>query len=95
MQDGVKERLKLAKTVPQDTGAASSSAPPSAGTGSPAGDASTAERAKDVLRAAVRCFQSLQAMPGITACPQFIEFYQRVLKTAMLARMIDDMRQQG
>lgn len=87
----MKEKLKLAKTAP-DTSAASATAAPSGATG----DATTtAERAKDVLRAAVRCFLAMQAMNTVQRCPLFVEFFQRVLKTAMLARIIEELKAQG
>lgn len=84
----------MAKTVPADSSAASSTAPPT-GAGAPTGDATTAERAKDVLRAAVRCCLALQAMPTVHQCPQFVEFFQRILKTKMLVEMIEEMKQQS
>lgn len=92
----MKDKLKVAKSVVVDSSAAAASAPTSVGSGTGVGgDASSAERAKDVLRAAVRCFLALQAMNNIHTCTQFIEFFQRVLKTAMLAKMIEEIRQQS
>jgi cullin-associated NEDD8-dissociated protein 1 len=49
------------------------------------------ERAKDVLRVAVRALYTISNIKGITACPQFLEFYQRVLKTALLAKMLEEL----
>lgn len=38
----------------------------------------------------MRCMYSLQAMSCVNSCPQFVELYQRVLKTQMLAKIIED-----
>eukprot|EP00462_Mataza_sp_D1_P022295 CAMPEP_0175136666 /NCGR_PEP_ID=MMETSP0087-20121206/9404_1 /TAXON_ID=136419 /ORGANISM="Unknown Unknown, Strain D1" /LENGTH=1304 /DNA_ID=CAMNT_0016419451 /DNA_START=35 /DNA_END=3949 /DNA_ORIENTATION=- len=48
------------------------------------------ERAKEVLRVAVRCLYAINSLSGIAACSTFTGFYLRVLKTSLLAQMLDD-----
>jgi len=49
------------------------------------------ERAKDVLRAAVRSMYTMRSMQGADQCSKFANFYLRVLKTALLAQMLKEM----
>jgi len=87
MMDGIKTQLKLAKTAaPVDASSSGSTS------GAASADQSIAARAQDVLRAAVRSLYTIQSMPTVGSCTQFIELYQRVLKTQMLARMLDEMQ---
>jgi len=50
------------------------------------------ERAKDVLRSAVRSMYTINQIPGVEQCVQFTDFYLRVLKTALLAQMLKEMQ---
>jgi len=95
-QDGIKDQLKKAKSSAASGSPAS--APASAAAPSPSaggGDLSSGERARDVLRTAMRCMLALAAMPTVKQCPQFVELFQRVLKTALLARIIEEIKQEG
>jgi len=50
------------------------------------------ERAKDVLRSAVRALYAMHSIPGVAdMCPKFREFYARVLQTARLAKMLKEL----
>ena len=65
------------------------------------------ERAKDVLRSAVRCLSTIHQVchlpvccvadvaisqvQGVEQCTKFTEFYMRVLKTALLAHMLKEL----
>jgi hypothetical protein len=95
-QDGIKDQLKKAKSAAAS--ASPASAPASAAAPSPSagvGELSSGERARDVLRTAMRCMLALAAMPTVKQCPQFVELFQRVLKTALLARIIEEIKQEG
>ena len=50
------------------------------------------ERAKDVLRVAVRALHALHNIEGVEECSAFCKFYQRVLKTNLLAQMLTEMK---
>ena len=45
----------------------------------------------DVLRAAVRALLEMTRIEGADTHSEFINFYQRVLKTPLLAKMLEDM----
>jgi len=49
------------------------------------------ERAKDVLRSAVRSLYTINQVAGVEQCAKFTEFYMRVLKTALLAQMLKEL----
>jgi hypothetical protein len=55
--------------------------------------ATAAEKAKDVLRAAVRAIAAIQKIPDIETVAQWGEFHQRVMKTALLAQMTAELQQ--
>jgi len=48
------------------------------------------ERAKDVLRTAVKALSSINKIPNIQQCIEFSNFYLRVLKTPILAKMLSE-----
>ena len=50
------------------------------------------EKAKDVLRVAVRTLERMSRIQGIEKCPTFVEFYQRVLKTGLLIQLLEEMQ---
>lgn len=50
-----------------------------------------AEKAKDVLRSAVRSLSTINNVHNVEQCAKFTEFYMRVLKTALLAQMLKEM----
>jgi len=76
-----------------EAAAAPAAANAPAAAGGAGGEQSSGERARDVLRAAMRCMLALSAMPTVQQCPQFVELFQRVLKTALLAKIIDEIHQ--
>jgi hypothetical protein len=55
------------------------------------GQSEKPDRAKDVLRGAVRTLAAAAGMPGADQQTAFIQFYQRVLKTPLLAQMLVEM----
>jgi len=71
----VKEKLKEAKTEVAD-GEQQNKNP---------------ERAKDVLRAAVRALHTVNNIANVDQAPKFVEFYLRVLKTPLLAQLLKEM----
>jgi len=101
MMDGIKDQLKKAKAAAAASAEAAAAAGAGASAAAPAGagngsEQSSGERAREVLRTAMRCMLALAALPVVKAqCPQFVELFQRVLKTAMLARIIEDIKQEG
>jgi len=49
------------------------------------------QRALDVLRATVRSLYAIHCVPGVEVCGRFCDFYLRVLKTALLAKMLQEL----
>lgn len=92
IQDGIKEKLKVVKNAaaaaePAAAASAAAAAPASGG-----GDQSSGERAKDVLRAAMRSMYAIQSMSTVHSCPLFIDLWQRVLKTQLCARLLEEIK---
>lgn len=52
------------------------------------------ERAVDVLRGAVRCLFTINSMPNVQKSKNFCDFYQRVLKTPLLAKLLEESQKQ-
>lgn len=50
------------------------------------------ERALDVLRATVRALHAMHSLPGAQTATAFADFYLRVLKTPLLAKMLEQMQ---
>jgi len=51
------------------------------------------ERAKDVLRTAVRAMYAMRHIPQVDLCTKFTDFYLRVLQTQLLAKMLQELNQ--
>ena len=55
-------------------------------------DPQVVERAKDVLRSAIRCLAQMHQVPNVDSCPKFIEFWLRVQKTQLLAELMRELQ---
>lgn len=49
-------------------------------------------RARAVLRVAVRCLHTVRCLPNAELCTAFCSFYLRVLKTELLAKLLEEMK---
>lgn len=85
----VKDQLKAAKVV--DTSNAPAAAAEAAKQADNSAAVSAGERARDVLRATVRCIVTVNGIKSVDGVQAWHEFYQRVLKTPQLAAMITEL----
>ena len=51
------------------------------------------ERAKDVLRVAVRALHAMHNIPGVEQCTQYTHIYLRVLQTEIMVKMLKEMQE--